>query len=71
MAKGKAFEKGGESLNLRNALKFHSCSLGHMQITLKRFYQKFVKTIKCGANMVQNYNHVNITHIHLELLSFQ
>jgi hypothetical protein len=52
-------------------LKFHSCALGHMQISLKRFYQKFAKTITCGANVVQNYNHVNITHMHLELLSFQ
>jgi hypothetical protein len=46
-------------------LKFHSCSLGHMQITCG------AKTITCGADVVQNYNHVNITHIHLELLSFQ
>jgi phenolic acid decarboxylase len=52
-------------------LKFHSCTLGHMQITLKRFYQKFAKTITCGANVIPNYNHVNITHTHLELLSFQ
>jgi hypothetical protein len=64
MAKGKAFEKGGESLNLRNVFKIPSCTIGHMQITLKRFYQKFAKTITCGANVVQNCNHVNITHIH-------
>jgi hypothetical protein len=38
---------------------------------MKRFYQKFAKTIACGANVVQNYKHVNIIHIHLELLSFQ
>jgi hypothetical protein len=36
----------------------------------KIFYQKFAKTITCGANVVQNYNHVNITHMHLELLTF-
>jgi hypothetical protein len=51
--------------------KFYSCTLGHMQITLKRFYQKFAKTITCGANVVQTYNQVKITHMHLELLSFQ
>jgi hypothetical protein len=33
-----------------------------MQITSKRFYQKSTKTITCGANVVQNYNRVNITH---------
>jgi hypothetical protein len=42
-----------------------------MQMTMKRFYQKFTKINSSGANEVQNCNHVNITHIHLELLSFQ
>jgi hypothetical protein len=64
MAKGKAFEKWENLSILKMLLKFHSCTLCHMQITLKRFYQKFAKTITCGANVVQNCNHVNITHIH-------
>jgi hypothetical protein len=69
--KEKHFKRGENLYILDMLLKFHSCSLGHMQITLKRFYQKSAKTISCGANVVQNYNHVNITHIHLKLYSFQ
>jgi hypothetical protein len=71
MAKGKSFEKKEEYLNLKMLLNFHSCTLGHMQKkTFENFYQKFAKIISCGANVVQNYNHVKITHMHLELLSF-
>jgi hypothetical protein len=71
MSKGKSFEKKEEYLNLKMLLNFHSCTLGHMQKkTFENFYQKFAKIISCGANVVQNYNHVKITHMHLELLSF-
>jgi hypothetical protein len=52
LAKGKAFEKGGESFKLENAFKiFYSYTLGKLQMNLKRFYQKICKNKLSGANV--------------------
>jgi hypothetical protein len=63
--------KKEKSLNLRNALKISFLYLGPYPNNFEKdFYQKFAKTITCGAKVVQSYNHINITHMHLKPLSF-
>jgi hypothetical protein len=73
MAKGKVFEKEGESLKLRNAVKISFLFLRPYANNFEKILSKVCKNhyMCCGANVAQNHNHVNITHIHLELLSFQ
>jgi hypothetical protein len=51
LAKGKAFEKGGESFKLKMSLETSICTLGQMQMDLKRFpkdLQKQAKWCICG-----------------------
>jgi hypothetical protein len=40
-------------------------------MNLKNISSKVCKINASGANVVQNFKYVKITHIHLELLSFQ
>jgi hypothetical protein len=58
--------------NLENA----SQNLIHIPLTicketLKKDLSKVCKNKTCGAKMVQSYNHISITHMNLESLSFQ
>jgi hypothetical protein len=46
-------------------------TIGYLQKNLKRLLQKICKNKQSGANVVQIYNHVNFTYIHLEQLPFQ
>jgi hypothetical protein len=59
MAKGKAFEKGEKLLILEMLLKSHSCSLGHMQIILKRF----IKSLQKPLHVVQMWSKITIMSI--------
>jgi hypothetical protein len=55
MAKGKAFEKGGESLNLRNALKISFLFLRPYANNFENILSKVCKNhymwCKCGPNL--------------------
>jgi hypothetical protein len=64
-------KKGEISSKLKNAFENSILILSDKStMTLKIFYQEFAKVNASGANVVQNFNHVKNTHIHLELLSF-
>jgi hypothetical protein len=52
-------------------LLFITCAVNVVQNYMwSKMNQKSAKTITCGTNVVQNCNHVNTSHIHLELLHF-
>jgi hypothetical protein len=70
LAKGKAFEKGENLQTYKCFRKFYSNTFGQMQMNLKRFYPKICKIKPSGVNVVQNFNYVKNTHIHLELSLF-
>lgn len=66
LAKTKA--RGRFLQNLEMLVKIPFLYFRPEQMSLKRFYQKFIKLNASGVNVVQNINHVKNTHIHLELL---
>jgi hypothetical protein len=70
LAKGKAFETGGEfSKSWKCFLKSYSYIIGYLQRNLKRLLQRICKSNLSGANVVQNVKLEESNHIYLEILS--
>jgi hypothetical protein len=68
LAKGKAFETGGEISNFENASwNYILISLAIFQNNLKGLLQKICKNKLSGANVVQNVKIEESNHIYLDI----
>jgi hypothetical protein len=70
LAKGKAFEIGGEfSKSWKCFLTSYSYIIGYLQKNLERLFEKIYKNKQSGESVVRNVKLEESNHIYLEILS--